>query len=146
MRKKNEKIRKRGPRVPKRADAKIPAAYAKPPQKGFAPPKGGLEGSFVKYHSTRWGGTPAHWDAPRGFARQRGGPDIENSNKVFETCKKLSHASPDASSKSVPDIYQNLFKIEPKSSPNLPKTLPKSTLNRCQRPLGAHLGTMLAHV
>ncbi len=50
--------------------------------------------------------TPAHWDAPRGFARQRGGPDIESLSKTFP--KSL---------KSIPKIPRTLQKrprIDPK--------------------------------
>ena len=40
--------------LPKGAILKNSTAYAKPPQKGFAPPKGGLEGRLVNSHLTRW--------------------------------------------------------------------------------------------
>ena len=79
MRKKCEKLRKMAKNGPNKEGNQNDDALRVPSsRRGEALPTGDLcvvvcGSSF----NTRRGGTPAHWDAPRGFARQRGGPDIE---------------------------------------------------------------------
>ena len=79
MRKNGEILRKSAKKTPNKEGNQNDDALRVPSsRRGEALPTGDLcvvvcGSSFT----TRRGGTPAHWDAPRGFARQRGGPDIE---------------------------------------------------------------------
>ena len=88
-------------------------------------------GSIVQHAEGR---TPAHWDAPRGFARQRGGPDIE---KLAHRCPNLHMRGRIQVQNQFTIVYQNFSKMDPKSFQILPKSYqipPKIDPKSIQKP------------
>ena len=109
MRKKCEKV---APDPSKRTVPQNHDGICEASSEGRSPSQGGLVREFgrkvsvVIIQHAGGSGTPAHWDAPRGFARQRGGPDIENLFKTFPRSLKIH---PDTS-QNPPEAAQNWSK------------------------------------
>ena len=101
---------------------------------GRSPSQGGLVREFgrkvrvVIIQHAGGSGTPAHWDAPRGFARQRGGPDIKSFSELSDdVLVRIGHTNPEK------DFFRVAFafgfsksiQIPSKPSENFPKTFPE---------------------
>ena len=95
-------------------------------------------------------GTMMYWslqincDAPRGGARQRGGPNVENQNKSSQNPPELSQNIPQILAKSHSDPPPNLPKIKseaPMKPQRHPRSAPERPRNAKKAPKSAQTAT-----